>query len=71
MSNIVEFPSRDRVEVWSGISGETGKRVWIFDMIIDGGACCIHDTHSLEEARRVARELRMEGNIVIWKDDLH
>ncbi|MBV2144420.1 hypothetical protein KUG47_13040 [Falsochrobactrum sp. TDYN1] len=72
MNQVVQFPKpyRERVEIWSGISHQTGNRVWMFDMFIDDGACNIHDAHSLEEAQQVARELQSEGNTVIWKDEM-
>lgn len=69
MNNVVEFPTQDRIEIWSGVSNETGKTVWILDMFFDDGIACIGDYHSLEEARQAAQELRDHGSLVIWKGE--
>ena len=67
MNNVVDFPTQDRIEIWSGVSNATGKTVWIFNMLFDDGIACIGDYHSLEAARVAAQELRQQGNTVIWK----
>lgn len=69
MSNIVEFPTQDRIQIWSGVSKETGNTIWIVDMHFDDGIVCIGDYHSLEEAQLSAQELRDQGSLVIWKGE--
>ncbi|MCV9906668.1 hypothetical protein OIV19_03435 [Brucella sp. HL-2] len=69
MKNTVELSTETHVEIWSGVSSETGNTVWIVDMHFDGGIATIADYHTVEDARQAAQELRDQGTLVIWKGE--
>lgn len=60
MTAITRFP-KTPVTVIFGINQETGRPVWLFEASLEGGILCLHDAHSLEDARQAVREFQAYG----------
>lgn len=65
--NVIPFTKsyRNRVEVIVGRDRDTGRRVWLFDLIEPEGRCIIADCYTLEDVMRTTAELRSYGYSVI------
>lgn len=68
MNNVVTFPDRSRVEVCMATDKESGKPVFIFELVEGGSRNVVASRDSSAGCAELASSLISEGTDVIWDE---
>jgi len=65
---VVDFPRafRDRIEINPGREPDTGRQLFIFDLVTADGNCIIDNCATLEEVERKVVDYQRQGYAVLF-----